>query len=846
MSQAWWKSTGWLSMVMLLLWACTPQAPDSRALEQARRALAAQQPEAAIAILAPFPNKTAAAYELLAKAYRRLPERGGEVEAVFGPAVRGGKAGLILLAARTAAATDQLGTALDWLEEGAEQHPRELEFTIEKAKILGRLGRFDQAVAALEPHVSGNPRVLNLIGYSELLAGNDEKGRAYLERAIAEAEHLGRPYAVAHYHLGRYFLGQDALEQAAREFREAVRINPQHMEAQYLLMGVEERLGVDASAARKAFAALYEKKLRAEGALDEEEPSAPAEVERSDRIVWRPEVSSPQFRRIFPAGATIEVACHVPRGERALFSVRISGGTGKGEVLLKMIHEGEGASGEWIPHLLTLPSGSGESIVEFAAYDAGLLGRLFGAAPPSGATFSVPETLPGATGRSLDARPNILLISLDTLRADHLSSYGALRETSPVIDALAARGIRFTSAEAANNWTLPSHMSIFSGLTPAAHGVLPDMGQVRGYLHPDRKLPLSAAPGLRLFPQALADAGYRNAAVTENGWVSGRFGFNRGFRVFRSDLRGSLDRTAAAALEQLELSGERGPWFLFVHTYTAHQPYHAPEEYRLRWARPGHVGFAWPRARVPISDYYRFRAPVFPPAPSDIGAFRDLYDGQVAWADSLVGTLVDWLEERGLLEQTIIAVTSDHGEEIFERGQFDHGDTLHEEVTHVPLVLAGGGLPQGKVVGTRVSLVDLSATLLDLAGLGREFGLGRSLRGAWEGSAPFSRGELAFAEAIDFQGRELSAVWRGDLKYLRRGQGEGAEEELYDLRRDPEEHRNLVDRRPKVASRLRALLDAHRANAAEIQSVLGNADEELDEELIRRLTSLGYGDPGGR
>ena len=828
---------------MLLLWACAPRSPNSGTISQARRALDEGHPQAAISLLGPFPEKGAAAYELLAEAYSQLPERGGELESVFGPAVRSGKPELVLLAARTAASMDRFGTALAWLEEGTKQHPRELEFTIERAKVLGRLGRFEEAVATLEAHVSGNPRVLNLIGYSELLAGNDEKGRAYLERAIAEAERLGRPYAVAHYHLGRYFLGQDAPEEAAREFRETVKINPRHMEAQYLLMGVEERLGLDASAARKAFAALYEEKLRGEGAVRPDEPSAPAKVEHSDRIVWRPEVNSPHFRRVFPAGATIEVACHVPRRERALFSARISGGTGKGKVLLNAIHEGGRETGEWVPHLLHLPGGSGESIVEFAAVDAGLLGRLFGAAPPSGVAFSVPETLPGVTGRSLDARPNILLISLDTLRADHLSAYGAPRETASAIAALAARGILFTSAEAANNWTLPSHMSIFSGLTPAAHGVLPDMGQVRGYLHPDRKLPLSAAPGLRLFPQELAAAGYRTAAVTENGWVSGRFGFNRGFRVYRSDLRGNLDRTAAAALEELERVGDRGPWFLFVHTYTAHQPYHAPGQYRLRWASPDHVGFAWPAQRVPIADYYRFHAPLFPPAPSDIRAFRDLYDGQVAWADSLVGTLESWLKDKGLLEQTIIVVTSDHGEEIFERGQFDHGDTLHEEVTHVPLVLAGGGLPRGKLVETRVSLVDLSATLLDLAGLGTEFGLGRSLRETWDGSATPSPARLAFAEAIDFHGRKLSAVWRGNLKYLRRG--EGVDQELYDLRRDPGEEHNLASRRPELAKSLRALIDAHRANAAKIQSVLGKSDEGLDEELIRKLKSLGYADPGG-
>ncbi len=192
------------------------------------------------------------------------------------------------------------------------------------------------------------------------------------------------------------------------------------------------------------------------------------------------------------------------------------------------------------------------------------------------------------------------------------------------------------------------------------------------------------------------------------------------------------------------------------------------------------------------------------------------------------------------MEQTVIAVTSDHGEEIFERGAFDHGDTLYEEVTHVPLVLhARGRVPGGKRVPGAVSLIDLPATLLDLCLAQDALGQGKSLRPLWEGSEePGQR--VAFAHALDLESRPLRAAWQGRMKYLRRGEGDTALEELYDLALDRGERRNLAAARPETLARLRQLLAEHDARAIEIQAALGEGSEELDEETIRRLKSLGY------
>ncbi len=834
-----------VGVMVFALASCSRGPVLPRNLAESAKALKQGRPDLAIDAVSQMNAKTVEHWSLLAEACRMLPCDGVQVETLFKTAAASDDPSVVLLAARSAMGADRLATAQKWLEGGRQRQPKAPELTIELSKLEAQMGHYARSAELLRPLVGKDPRILNLLGYSELLAGNLEISRAYLERSIAEAQHHGRAYAPAQYHLGRYFLAKGELEEARRHFELARAANPKHLEASYLDFAAAELEGNSAAGreGRENFAKLFGAALEAQGALGElPAESVPAEVSHRDDIESRPLAEGQQFKRTFPSGSAVEFGCHVPAQASVFFSVRITAGPGEGELLLETIHAAPGPSGEWVPHRLELPPGAAgaETTIEFSVQSASRLARLFGRPAPEGAAFSEPASLPPSGSRSKDTRPNILLISLDTLRADAVSAYGATRKTTPSLDALAAGGVRVEQAESANNWTLPSHYSIFSGLTPRAHGVLPDMSQVRGYLYPDRRLRVRGSGRERMLAEALSDAGYRSSAVTENGWISGRFGFDQGFRVYRSDLRGSLPRTLAASLGELESSGEHGPWFLFVHTYTAHQPYHAPESYRLRWADPDHVGFAWPRARVGIADYYRFRAPFFPPAPSDIEVFRDLYYGQVAWADSLVGELVAWLRERGLLEQTVIAVTSDHGEEIFERGQFDHGDTLYEEVTHVPLILhAPGRLPSGRVIRGPVSLVDLSATLLDLSGEPGELGQGRSLLPLIPDDAPDSEGPV-FAEGIAFDGRELVACWLGRYKYLRRGQeGEGGEE-LYDLLSDPAETHDLASTRPHDLLRLRQLYQAHAAESAAIQQALGSGEEELDEETIQRLKSLGY------
>jgi arylsulfatase A-like enzyme len=367
--------------------------------------------------------------------------------------------------------------------------------------------------------------------------------------------------------------------------------------------------------------------------------------------------------------------------------------------------------------------------------------------------------------------------------------------------------------------------------------VLPDLEATRGFMWADRVVEVRGSGREVMLTEALKEAGYRTVGITENGWLAGRFGFAQGFDVYRADLLGNLGRTCAATMAELEAHAEGGPWFLFVHTYTPHQPYHAPREFRLRWADPESGGIAWPEALVPMEEYLRFRSEVFLPAPRDVVAFRDLYDGQVAWSDSLVERIVSWLDQRGLAEQTIVIVLSDHGEELFERGEFDHINSLHEEVSRVPLVIrAPGRVPAGRSVPFPVSLIDVPATVLDLVGVGDRLGQGTTLRPAWEAGAAHP----AHAQTIGLKSNPLAAVWDGSLKYLRRETPDGVTERLYDLGRDPRETSDLGAARPADLARLRALHEAHVRDAATIRKDLGTVTEQLDPETIERLKSLGY------
>ncbi len=399
------------------------------------------------------------------------------------------------------------------------------------------------------------------------------------------------------------------------------------------------------------------------------------------------------------------------------------------------------------------------------------------------------------------SRPSLLLVTIDTLRADHVGAYGYSGAATPVLDALARRGARFAHATTAAPLTGPSHATILTGLLPPRHGVRENVT----FLLDPRHVSLATR---------LKRAGYRTAAFVAAYPVARAFGFGEGFEDFSEGLHPNpgigqgaerpASEVADAVLEWLGRTRDaHGPFFAWVHFYDPHAPYAPPPPYRETFAgRP--------------------------------------YDGEVAFADAQLGRILDALRAAGRERDTVVAVVADHGEGLGEHGEAGHGILLYQSTLHVPFLLAGPGVPEGRVVEEPVGTLDVAPTLLRLLGREAPDLPGRDLRPALAGKRLSAEG--IYAEALF--GR-LNCRW-SSLRSLREGEWklvEGAEPELFDLSVDPGETTNRAAAEPERRERL------HRTLRAAVVSMAPGGDVArpvaLTAEQEERLRSLGYAAGGG-
>lgn len=417
-----------------------------------------------------------------------------------------------------------------------------------------------------------------------------------------------------------------------------------------------------------------------------------------------------------------------------------------------------------------------------------------------------------ACAPSVPARPDVLLVTLDTTRADHVGAYGAKTGATPTFDAIAADGVLFTRAWTVTPLTTPAHASIMTGLYPSAHGVR-NNGRFR---LPER---------LTTLAEVFRSAGYRTAAFVGGFPVSREFGFAKGFETFDDDFgktRGGrpaserpADAVDARALAWLaKTRDDRRPFFLWLHYYDAHEPYEPPPAFARR----------------------------FPSSP---------YDGEIAFADAEFGRVVRALRESGAWSRTIVAVTGDHGEGLGDHGELTHGLFVYEPTIHVPMVVrAPWAIPRGAKRSDLASVVDLAPSLASLAGLrfpgpvdGRAL-FGRRSPGSAEGDDPLALGPGRAVYAESFYAAEeygwapLTAVRRGGMKWI------GAPHpERYDLDVDPGETNNLAGRDPdKDRAMVSLLATVARASSAH---AAGSAAGQVSDDLLSRLQSLGYVGGGG-
>ncbi|KQC15344.1 MAG: hypothetical protein APR56_01735 [Methanosaeta sp. SDB] len=434
---------------------------------------------------------------------------------------------------------------------------------------------------------------------------------------------------------------------------------------------------------------------------------------------------------------------------------------------------------------------------------------------------------------------NVLLVSIDSLRADHLGCYGYGRETSPQIDRLAREGTIFLNHISTTSWTLPSHISLFTGQEISAHGVATD-----GFsLHP-------AVPPLA---ELIRDAGFRTAAFCTSPYMNAAFGFDRGFDLYyntdsergdyldtvlpseetkeRSHLDITSPRIAELANSWLEENAEQ-PFFLFLHFWDPHYDYTPPPPYD-RIFNPGYTG------NIDARNYGNNDRVNPEMDPRDLEQIIALYDGEIAFTDHHLGTVIDKLKELGVYDQTLIVITGDHGEEFFEHDNKGHRISLYEEVIRVPLVVRRPGqAPGGNRVEAPVGIIDVAPTILDLLQITRPGSIqGTSL-------APWLNGGEPDGER--FLLSELSPVLyslRGEGVKLLHNADAGATIVL-DLESDPAEtHSVEITSGPQFERLNREFQNRLRRNrelAEEIRGGEAGPKIHFQEREIERLRTLGY------
>lgn len=447
-----------------------------------------------------------------------------------------------------------------------------------------------------------------------------------------------------------------------------------------------------------------------------------------------------------------------------------------------------------------------------------------------GSTLLVFACSPGSGPRRADG---IILVTLDTTRADRIGCYGNAGASTPTLDRLAAEGVLFTDCSSQVPTTLASHTTILTSLHPRSHGV-PRNG-------------FGVPAEIRTITQELAEEGYRTAAFVASFPLSRTFGLDRGFETYddetdTSPAGGELERRGGVVTERaaawLAGVGEE-PFFLWVHYFDPHWPYDPPPPYGLI-RRPPESGYD----PTSLSDIMGIRFRRTPFEKEDREAFLAVYDGEVAYMDRCIAGLLDALPP-ARRERLLVAVAGDHGEGLGEHHYyFDHGDYLWESALHVPLILHGAGfLPGGAVVDAPVRLLDLAPTLLEAAGLPvRREGEGASLLAAFEGP-------LLPRTVISEASKPWNAELRGEYQNQYKAKSIRKErwklvvtpfldrKELFDLAEDPGEARNVLAREPEVAAELESeLLEWIR----EKDPGFREDDLTVGEEIRDKLKALGY------
>jgi arylsulfatase A-like enzyme len=569
-------------------------------------------------------------------------------------------------------------------------------------------------------------------------------------------------------------------------------------------------------------------------------PGRPAEDERFAPPQWDTLVSAVELGGVerqalaFRAPTTLSYHLEIPRGGRLVFGLGAEGEatealmarvrvTAEGEAPNEIFHARP--SGRWNDQALDLSAYAGRVV----RLDLEVSGRGDGRVAWSTPAVMVPP--PEVAERPEEIR-NVVVLLIDTLRASKLRPYDPeSRVRTPVFDRIAREGVLFEAAQSPENWTKPSCASVLTGLTPATHGAKTS----------EARLPQSA----ELVSEVFDAAGFATGSFIANGYVSDRFGFDQGWDDYNNFIRDGRSTEAENVFQEAGdfIEAHRDErFFVYVQTIDPHVPYDPPESYLRRYDDSEYAGPVQPRRTPELLEDAKQNRVTFGPA--DRRRLEALHDGEISYHDHHLGRFLERLDELGVGDDTLLVITSDHGEEFDDHGSWGHGHSIFQELLGVPLVFhRPGALPQGRRVPHAVSTMNIAQTILELTGVeGLERAEGRSLVPDLLGDVPAGP-QVAFS---DFQ--DIRRVARaGRYKLVVRANLSSV---MFDLGADPgEQHEREVHDLPIAGRYARILLGQFlgarnrgqwlRARQDEVQA-LEAEDAEMDETIRAQLRALGY------
>ncbi|MBI5376040.1 MAG: sulfatase [Candidatus Schekmanbacteria bacterium] len=411
---------------------------------------------------------------------------------------------------------------------------------------------------------------------------------------------------------------------------------------------------------------------------------------------------------------------------------------------------------------------------------------------------------------------NIILITIDAARADHIGAYGYRRETSPNVDRIAKNGVLFENCYSHASWTLPSMISMFTSILPVIHG------NVRAQIESKKIIYQEVlSDDFETLPEFMKSAGYTTAGFSTNGHLIRKEGFAQGFDYYDEEcLWENAECVNEKAISWLENNHDK-KFFMWVHYIDAHadhQPgikgrYNPPEKYKEMFKVEGD--------------------------PMGKEVSEALYDGEIRHCDDVFGELLKEFEKYGILENSVIVITSDHGESFMEHGKWYHADNVYRELIHVPFIISYPPLfEKGKKIDTVVSHIDLLPTLLEIAGINPASRIeGKSLVPLLEGKGNKWEDKSVYCETRKYDGLDLRTIILDNYQYILNYKD--GMEELYNMADDPLETKNLINEKKILSAEMRKILE-HEVSTKEKLAKKPLLVEEMEKERIEKLRLLGY------